>query len=183
MVKRLKCLDLTGAEVVIKRGDFVDCTSRIMRWIKTKGAVVFENEAAKQNMAEYIAPVGAVFPDLAKKLCCIYVYKTVEQKRDARDTDGICWRDETNDVGTLFAIGISTDTLDAGPEYTAFVFLHELCHMVTNTDHTVAFHEELDRMIRVYNQATGAELENDYFDIPSRFDCRPYEISGRIRKM
>lgn len=158
-------------------------TSRIMKWIMSKGVVVYKNEEAKQRMTEYIAPVGAAFPELVKKLSAVYVYQTAKQKGDARGTDGICWRDETSDAGTLFAIGISTDTLDAGPEYCAFVFLHELCHVATCSDHTVAFHEELDRMIRIYNQATGAELENDYFDIPSRFDCRPYEIGGTIRKM
>lgn len=158
-------------------------TSRIMKWIKSKGVVVYQNEEAKHRMAEYIAPVGSVFPDLAKRLSSVYVYRTEEQKGDARGTDGICWRDETSDVGTLFAIGISMDALDAGPEYCAFVFLHELCHLATGSDHTVAFHEELNNMIRTYNQATGAELENDYFDIPSRFDCRPYEIGGTIRKM
>lgn len=143
-----------------------------MKWIKTKGVVVYKNEEAKKRMAEYIAPVGAVFPELAQKLSGVYVYKSAEQKGDAFGTDGISWRDETSDVGTLYAIGISTDALDAGPEYCAFVFLHELCHVATGSDHTVAFHEELDRMIRTYNQETGAELENDYFDLPSHFDGR-----------
>lgn len=158
-------------------------TNRIMKWIQKKGVVVYENSEAKRRMTEYIVPVGAVFPELIKKLSAVYVYKIGEQGGDAREVDGICWRDETSDVGTLFAIGISLETLDEGPEYTQFVFLHELAHMATGENHNVKFHEELDKMIRTYNQATGASLENDYFDIPSRFDCRPYKIGGTIRKM
>ena len=46
--------------------------------------------------------------------------------------------------------------------YWKMVFLHELVHILTNSDHSKIFHELLDSMIDLYNEETGEQLKNDY---------------------
>ena len=46
--------------------------------------------------------------------------------------------------------------------YWKMVYLHELAHILTNSEHTVIFHKLLDAMINLYNEETGESLKNDY---------------------
>lgn len=158
-------------------------SEQVMEWAKTQGAVVCNDPKESQRLLDYIVPVGAVFPDMVKQVNAIYVYRMEEQKKKASGADGMHWKDVAGKNGTLHAIGISVEALDGGPEYAAFVFMHELAHMVTDDRHTTAFNEKLDEMIATYNQATGAGIVNDFYAWPSRYDCRPYSLPVNRKNM
>lgn len=156
-------------------------SEQVMEWAKTQGVVVCNEPKERQRLLDYIVPVAAVFPDLVKQVNATYVYRMEEQKKKAAGADGMLWKDVAGKKGTLYAIGISVEAMDGGPEYAAFVFMHELAHMVTDVSHTSAFHEKLSEMIATYNQTTGTNIVNDFYDWPSRFDSRPYILPDNIR--
>ena len=63
--------------------------------------------------------------------------------------------------GVLYAIGLATWTLE-NPPYFQLVFLHELAHVAVGGEHNAAFRAYLDSLIARFNEATGAQLVNDY---------------------
>lgn len=154
---------------------------RTIAWIEKQGAVVCLDPAEKQRMERYIVPVAELFPDLMKMLCAVYVYRMSEQTGEAAGSDGICWKNVTNYAGTRYAIGISTEALDKGPEYTAFLFMHELAH-IKEPEHSYKFHEILSDMIGQYNHAYSVNLANDMAGLPMRSDCRSYDpFAGNVQ--
>ena len=64
---------------------------------------------------------------------------------------------------TEFFIGIAKDVFES-EEYTLFIFLHELCHVLawTPEGHDKRFEETLDTMLAQYNREHGTDLKNDY---------------------
>lgn len=158
-------------------------SEQVMEWAKSQGAVVCNDPKERQRLLDYIVPVAAVFPDMVKQVNATYVYRMEEQKKKAAGADGMSWKDVAGQKGTLYAIGISVEALDGGPDYAAFVFMHELAHVVTGEGHTSAFHDKLNEMIDIYNKATGANIVNDFFAWPSRYDCRPYSLPVNRKKM
>ena len=148
-------------------------SEQVMEWAKTQGAVICDDPKEQQRLMEYIVPVAAVFPDLVKQVSATYAYRMEEQRKKAAGADGMSWRDVTGQKGTLYAIGVSVEAMDSGMEYAQFVFMHELAHVVTGEGHTTAFHDKLNEMIDIYNEATGANIVNDFFAWPSRCDSRP----------
>lgn len=155
-------------------------SEQVMEWAKTQGAVVCNDPKERQRLLDSIVPVAAVFPDLVKQVSATYAYRMAEQRKKAAGADGMSWRDVTGKKGTLYAIGVSVEALDSGPEYSQFVFLHELAHIVTDERHTTAFHDKLNEMIDTYNKATGANIVNDFFAWPSRYDSRPLPENWEI---
>lgn len=152
-------------------------------YAEQKGAVICDDPAEKQRLAEYIAPVAALFPYFVEKLSGgVYPYHMEEQgTAELRESDGITWRfcdPDTNKVG--FMIGISCEAMNEGEAYTAFLFMHELAHITTGGEHPRAFHDQLNELLRGYNQATGTNLANDMFGQQMRCDSRPYAIPAGI---
>ena len=148
-------------------------SEQVMEWAKSQGAVVCDDPKERQRLLDYIVPVAAVFPDLVKQVNATYVYRMEEQKKKAAGADGMSWKDVAGQKGTLYAIGISVEALDSGPDYAAFVFMHELAHVVTSEGHTTVFQDKLNEMIDIYHKATGADIVNDFFACPSRYDSQP----------
>lgn len=139
---------------------------RVLRWVKSQGAVFCVDPAELDLLKSYLSEMAFVFPLLQWGLCAVYLYRQEDQPVELKRCDAICWDDVTTDgIGTLHAIGISTAALDRGPEYTQFVFLHELTHATHGGEHTAEFHAALDELIIEYNRATGATLANDYFGL------------------
>lgn len=155
-------------------------SEQVIEWAKTQGAVVCNDPKERQRLLDYIVPVAAVFPDLVKQVSATYAYRMEEQRKKAAGADGMSWRDVTGQKGTLYAIGVSVEAMDSGMEYAQFVFMHELAHIVTDERHTTAFHDKLNEMIDTYNKATGANIVNDFFAWPSRYDSRPFPESWEI---
>ncbi len=155
---------------------------RTIVWIEKHGAVVCLDPAEKQRLERYIVPTAALFPDLMKMLCAVYVYRMSEQTGEAAGSDGICWKNVTSYAGTLYAIGISTEAMDKGAEYTAFLFMHELAH-IRESEHCYKFHEILNDMIGQYNHAYSVNLANDMAGLQMRYDSRLYDpLSGNVHR-
>ena len=139
---------------------------RMSRYIERNG-VVFDESGRTTELAEYLTgdPITALIErarDQGLKL--IYTFVSEDQDESRQDRDGECWKNVTLDgKGTWYSIGISTDALDRGKEYTVLVFLHELCHIFVDGDrHPPAFHRYLDYLLKLYNEANGTEIVNDY---------------------
>lgn len=152
-------------------------------YAEQKGAVICDDPAEKQRLAEYIAPVAALFPFFVEKLAAgVYTYYMTEQgTEELRECDGITWEFHATDTGEVgYMIGVSVEALDAGEEYAAFLFMHELAHITTGGEHPRAFHDQLNELLLIYNQATGANLVNDMIGQQMRCDSRPYAIPAGI---
>ncbi len=148
--------------------------NRTLAWIQKEGAVFCDDPIAKDRLAKTIIPIALLFPDLVGRLITIYLYKMDEQgNAELRASDGMSWKYCDEKTGKAsYAIGISVEGLDIGTEYAQFLLLHELAHIATDSDHTTAFHNQLNEMIRKFNAETGATITNDLFGWPSRHDCR-----------
>ena len=161
----------------------INSIDRTIEWIEKQGAVICMDLAEKKRLEHYIIPVVALFPDLIKMLCFVYVYRMSEQTEGAAGSDGICWKNVTNYAGTLYAIGISVEAMDKGAEYTAFLFMHELAH-IKEPKHNHNFHEILNDMIVRYNHAYSVNLANDMFGLPVRSDSRSYDpLAGTVHQL
>lgn len=153
---------------------------RTIAWIEKQGITICKDPAEIERLKSYIVPAAELFPDLVNMLCAVYVYRMNEQSGDAAGVDGILWKNVTSDSGTVYAVGISTEAMDKGADYTAFLFLHELAHITTDGDHSRAFHDQLNELLMVYNEATGANLANDMFGQQMRYDSRPFVLPDNI---
>ena len=67
--------------------------------------------------------------------------------------------DEKNRIAL---IGISRRALEAGRDQTVLTLLHELAHVLWQTDNPSLFHTLLDGLIFAYNKLSGEEIRNDY---------------------
>lgn len=140
----------------------------LYKWLRTQGVVICNDQKAIELFFAYTVPVAAVFPEIVDKLSAVYTYRMNEQGTlDLRSNDGISWYHESN-LGMLYGIGLSVEALESGRDYAAFVFLHELCHIATGCDHTIAFDDKLEEMIDRYAKETGHILPNDMFGTPYR---------------
>lgn len=144
---------------------------RVLRWIQSQGAVFCTDERERQRAKEVAAAVWSVFPEYLGCVSALYVYRMDQQQcEDLKQADGITWTDVTQDIGTLYAIGLSVEALNVGTDYSVLVFLHELCHVLVDREHSLTFQIRLNELIRKFDQATGRKIENDYYGLPTRFD-------------
>lgn len=154
-------------------------------YAEEKGAVICDDPAEKKRLAAYIAPVAALFPYFVEKLSGgVYPYRMEEQgTEELREDDGITWEyHDTNSANVGYMIGISVEAMNQGAEYTAFLFMHELAHITTSGDHNRIFRDQLEELLLIYNQATGANFANDMFGQQMRCDSRPYVLPNNIPK-
>lgn len=94
--------------------------------IKQRQGVVFylgpEREAAKR----YLRVMSRVFPELVGQLRAVYLYRQSEQVNSAYD--GILWKNVTTDGrGALYAVGLSVEAVEQGPQYLQRLFLTRTC--------------------------------------------------------
>lgn len=137
---------------------------RVLRWIERQGAVFYPGKLERETAKRYLRDMPVVFPELVGELSAIYLYRQGEQETERlRKSDAIIWKDVTLDgFGPLYAVGISLEAVERGSKYTKFVFLHELCHIRVSGVHSLAFRQQLNRMIERFNQETGSHIVNDY---------------------
>lgn len=136
----------------------------MLRWIERQGAVFYPGKLERETAKRYLRDMPVVFPELVGELSAIYLYRQGEQETERlRKSDAIIWKDVTLDgFGTLYAVGISLEAVERGSKYTKFVFLHGLCHIRVSGVHSLAFRQQLNRMIERFNQETGSHIVNDY---------------------
>ena len=147
--------------------------ARALRRIRRQGVIMCCDPAELIRVKKCILPVFWALEEVIRTapLVALYLYRQVDQPPGLRTTggtpmrsvDGIAWKDVTRDRGELHAIGLSCEALDRGPEYTQFLFLHELTHVLGNGEHSPEFHQQLDRLIEQFNRRTGGHVVNDYF--------------------
>lgn len=148
----------------------------ILNWIQKKGAVICDDPIMKLRLTEYIVPVATLFPELIENLFAVYPYYMNKQdSEELRKDGGVCWEYHDTKTGkVVFAIGISIEGIEKGAEYAQFLFMHELAHIAAGGNHTVAFHDQLNVMIKKFNAETGSKITNDLCGLPSRHDSIPY---------
>lgn len=145
---------------------------RVLRWIQRQGVIVCCDPTERERAGEYLLPAFRALEDIIRPvaLVAVYLYRQTDQPPSLRTTDGtamrnvdgIEWKDVTGDRGELHAIGLSCEALKRGSEYTQFLFLHELAHVFGSGDHSLEFHQQLDRLIEQFNRYTGGHVVNDY---------------------
>lgn len=145
---------------------------RILRWIVRQGVVMCCEPTEQERARDILLPAFRALEDVIRPvpLVALYLYRQADQPPSLRttsgapmqDVDGIEWKDVTGDRGELHAIGLSCEALGRGPECTQFLFIHELTHIFGGGEHSPAFHRQLDRLIKQFNQHTGGHLANDY---------------------
>lgn len=117
-----------------------------------------------------LAPLTRIFhKEISENpLPLIYIYRQSEQLSKNQKSDGNLYR-ETNKSGNLIycCLGISTEALQQGKEYTALVFMHELTH-INFPEHDKNFHEYLNNLISLYNIITGSTVKNDYYGLSKK---------------
>lgn len=145
---------------------------RVLRWIQREGVVMSWDPSAREKAARYLLPVFHAMEDviLSLPLVSVYLYRQADQPPGLRtdsgapmsSVDGIQWTDATPDRGKLYAIGVSVEAVDSGPDYLQFLFLHELTHIFSGGEHSPKFHRQLDALIAKFNRQTGSHIVNDY---------------------
>lgn len=145
---------------------------RVLRWIVRQVVVMCCDPIERAKAVEFLLPVFQVLEDVIRPLplVSVYLYRQADQPSSLRttsgtpmrDVDGVEWGDVTRDRGELHAIGLSVEALGRGPDYTQFLFLHELTHVFGGGEHNTEFHQRLDRLIARFNQCTGGCVSNDY---------------------
>lgn len=140
----------------------IQAGQQILRWIGRQGAVFYYGKPERETAKSYLRGMSKVFPEEIAKLNAIYLYRMADQPDSLNKYDGICWVDVTlNGRGTLYAIGISLEALAEGPEYTQFLFIHELTHIVVpcaHGEHSAEFHVACQRLLKKYDEQTGSCL-------------------------
>lgn len=145
--------------------EFAQRRDHVLRWVQSEGAIFCYDEHKSQRLKKYIAPVIAVFPEIAEGVSAIYVYKMSDQPGPLSTPDAINWIDVTADAGALYAIGISVEALDRDEAYTQLCFLHEYTHVLVGGKHSKEFHDCLDDLIERFNNCTGRHVANDYYGL------------------
>lgn len=102
------------------------------------------------------------------ELSALYLFDENEAER--LQCDGQCsrFKDGTTVIG--LCVGIIEEQ-----EYATMVLLHEIAHL-EYWKHDKVFHEYLDKLIKVYNSATGGTMKNDYIGLEegTRKDSKNY---------
>ena len=142
------------------------------------GVIFYHNEADLKLLKKYLVPVfanlGELIDSLSAPLVLVFLFQESAQKSEymAQGLDGVCTIKEASIDSRkikVCAIGVSVEALhrpDAA-SYIPFVFIHELTHdtVQTRKQHDKHFHEYLDYLLMLYNDAEGTKLQNDYFGL------------------
>lgn len=132
----------------------------------TDAGFLFSIHKEDKELLKILEPVKEIHREyITDNVTVIYTYRQEEQKVDRfRDADGINFYSRNPFTGeTIFSICISVSALNAGKDYAALVFMHELAHVLIRSEkHTTTFTKILDSLIDQYNQATGSAIINDY---------------------
>ena len=103
-------------------------------------------------------------------LCLIGVYDMGEQTpgSDTWSADGVTYYTQAPDGRTIYGVLLSTQAIMMGADYLLMVLIHELEHIRCRGDyrpnrwHTERFENQLNDLLRVFQDRTGMRLVNDY---------------------
>lgn len=129
-----------------------------------------------RTLARYGTALNLVVPvfsaELAERdLVGFFLWQGDQAAGMYAESDGMTiW--QRNDEGrTRYAVGLSDHALAYGLDYTMFVIIHELAHVLhpaeENNGHTQRYHAALDAMLQHFADVTGIEVQNDYQDLPT----------------
>ena len=151
---------------------------RIIDYIQNQGVVILRDAVQMAELHSIICkdlvPILAEEGETARKINAIYLYDMDAQPPEVNEHthDAICWWHQTGDDGVLYAIGISTQALACGEQYTALCFLHELTHVKTAEGHTPTFYRLLDAVLERCRELTGILVFSDQDAAGRYFDYR-----------
>lgn len=150
---------------------------RVLRWVQSQGQEICHDTKENQQLSVLLDELRPIFPEI-EQVHAWFTYRQANQPPPLSEHDGELWKDCTLDVGTLYAIGISLEALDAGHDYGVLVILHELTHVLLDGgEHNRHFHSVLNDLLDRYNRATGQSVKNDYFGFEMRHDAREIPAS------
>lgn len=133
---------------------------RVLRWIESQGVVFYYGKPEREKAKEYLRVMPAVLPELVRMLSAVYLYRQSEQADGSMD--GILWRDVTRDGdGILYAVGLSVEAVERGKEYTQFLFIHELAHILAPGEHEQPFKQITAALLARFNSITESALEDE----------------------
>jgi len=136
--------------------------NRMLRWIETQGVVPCYEPEALDKLRRLLRCVGPFFwSEISEsRVVLVYTYRQNEQGTpELQAQDGSAWRNVTSDLGSLHAIGLSVELLESSIEEAIPIFIHELSHIVSQSDHDEElFATTLDELYGWYSEAwTGVE--------------------------
>ena len=131
---------------------------------KETGIIVSDDRRGMETLIGYLAEtIPAEILELAESK--VDMFSTYSMRESGVPVDGsTTWTHNTAAGRMLYAVGIAEEGIAQGREYTAFLWLHELCHVLCGRgeDHTPLYHAMLDQLLLITNEATGEDIQNDY---------------------
>ncbi len=129
--------------------------SELEKW----GVVPLHDNKLAQNFFKYVSacPCSIDFMG-AHGLSVIFFYDRTEQPDKWKNHGGMCWKFDHETEASLYAIGISKQTIERGKQRTVETFLHECAHVLHGKDHRAhddRFRDLLKVLIDEYNKANG----------------------------
>lgn len=133
---------------------------RVLQWIESQGVIFHYDRKARETAKAYLRDMPTVFPELVGMLSAIYLYR--QSKQADGSMDGILWRDVTKDgSGILYAVGLSVEAVERGKEYTQFLFIHELAHILAPGEHEQPFKQITAALLARFNSIMESALEDE----------------------
>ena len=134
---------------------------RTLRWIQRQGVVFYLGKSERETAKRYLRGMSRIFPELVGRLRAVYLYRQSKQANSGYD--GVLWKNVTTDGrGTLYAVGLSVEAVEQGPQYLQRLFIHELAHIIAPSapgTHSAEFHVAYQKLLHQYDQVTGSCLE------------------------
>ncbi len=146
--------------------------NKALKYVCEQGIKMCYDENLREIAKQITLKICKVFivEILNSTLSLIYLYDQNEQIPEFTKADGCANISERQENGKrVSAIGISIQALMQGSEYTTLIFLHEFAHILykVEVEHGEEYHKHLDKLIERYNNATGSQIKNDYFGLPT----------------
>lgn len=141
------------------------------RLLLDQGVVLADDPGAWAKLREVFTSVFLVLHrEIMERgtLSLVYCYDQDKQPPRITGCDGYSSISEKlTDGRRVSSIGVSVQALFYSRDYAVMLILHELTHTLywVPSEHGIAFHGHLDRLIAAYNAATGAAIRNDYYGL------------------
>lgn len=141
------------------------------RLLLDQGIVLSDDPAALAKLRDVFTSIFlALHREIMARgtLSLVYCYDQDRQPSRISCCDGYSSVSERlTDGRRVSSAGLSVQALFYSRDYSTMVLLHELTHTLYKvpSEHGIAFHGHLDRLIARYNAATGAAVKNDYYGL------------------
>lgn len=141
------------------------------RLLLDQGIVLSDDPAALAKLRDVFTSIFlALHHEIMARgtLSLVYCYDQDRQPPRISCCDGYSSVSERlTDGRRVSSVGVSVQALRYDRDYSVMLMLHELAHTLYKvpSEHGIAFHGHLDRLIAKYNAATGSNIANDYFGL------------------